>query len=165
MKRLFPANSTAYTWWASRTIREQRLLLVMAAGLTLTLLWLAVIRPLSDALADARARHTRAITAEAEARGIADAIAAAGRNRPARLDVPVRIFVPETAAAAGFTVQRAEPFEPDGVSMVIGSARPAAFFAWLAGLQSRGLVVEALTATPNPDRTLSVQFTVRSGSR
>ena len=165
MKRLFPTNSTAYAWWTGRTTREQRLLLVMAGAVATTLLWLAVIRPLSDALADARARHTRAITAEAEARGIADAIAAAGRNRPARLDVPVRIFVPETATAAGFTVQRAEPFEPDGVSMVIGSARPAAFFTWLAGLQSRGLVVEALTATPNPDRTLSVQFTVRSGSR
>ena len=116
-------------------------------------------------IAEARARHARAITAEAEARGRADAIAALARARPPRLDIPVRVFVPETAAAAGFTVRSADAFEPDGVSIVIGSARPAAFFTWLSGLQSRGLVVEALSATPNPDRTLSVRFTARSGVR
>ena len=141
------------------------MLLVMFAALAATAIWFGVVRPLADALAEARARHTAAITAEARARGQADAIAALVRARPPRLDIPVRVFVPETAAAAGFTVQRADAFEPDGVDVVIGSARPAAFFTWLSGLQARGLVVEALTATPNPDRTLSVQFTVRQGTR
>lgn len=152
-------------WWRLRTTREQRLLLVMGALIAVTLIWFAIVRPLADALTDARARHSRAITAEAEARGQADAIAALARDRPPRLDIPVRVYVPQVAAAAGFTVQRADPFEPDGVSIVIASARPAAFFTWLAGLQARGLVIEALSATPAPDRTLSVQFTVRQGTR
>lgn len=158
-------RTRALGWWAGRTTREQRLLLAMAAILGATLIWYGIIRPLDDALADARARHTRAITAEAEARGTADAIAAFRRARPAGLTIPVRVFVPETASAAGFTVTRADPFEPDGVSIVMASVRPPAFFTWLSGLQSRGLVVEALSASPNPDRTLSVQFTVRAGSR
>ena len=153
------------SWWRGRTTREQRLLLALAALLAATLIWYGIIRPLDDALADARARHARAITAEAEARGVAEAIAEFRRTRPARLDLPVRVFVPGAATAAGFTVARADPFEPDGVSIVIASVRPAAFFTWLSGLQSRGLVVEALSASPNPDRTLSVQFAVRSGSR
>ena len=158
-------RTRAYSWWSLRTTREQRMLLVMFAALAAALIWFGVVRPLGDALAEARARHARAITAEAEARGRADAIAALARARPPRLDIPVRVFVPETAAASGFTVQSADAFEPDGVSIVIGSARPAAFFTWLSGLQSRGLVVEALSATPNPDRTLSVRFTARSGVR
>lgn len=158
-------KTRAYSWWRLRTTREQRMLLALAAVLGATLIWYGIIRPLDDALADARARHSRAITAEAEARGTADAIADFRRTRPARLDLPVRVFVPQSASAAGFTVARSDPFEPDGVSIVIASVRPAAFFTWLSSLQARGLIVEALSASPNPDRTLSVQFTVRSGSR
>lgn len=158
-------RAVVVSWWRGRTTREQRMLLVLAALLGATLVWYGIIRPLDDALVDARARHTRSITAEAEARGVADAIAEYRRTRPARLDIPVRVFVPQTASAAGFTVTRADPFEPDGVSIVMASVRPAAFFTWLSGLQSRGLVIEALSASPNPDRTLSVQFTVRSGTR
>lgn len=165
MKTKLSRRTVAIGWWAQRTTREQRMLLAMFAVLAGTLLWFGIIQPLGDALAAARARHSAAITAEAEARAQADAIAALGRNRPVRLDLPVRIFVPRAATAAGFTVARADAFEPDGVSIVIASARPAAFFTWLSGLQARGLVVEALSATPNPDRTLAVQFTVRSGAR
>lgn len=154
---------SALSWWAGRTTREQRLLLAMFALAAVTFVWFGVVRPLSDALAEARARHSRAITAEAEARGQAEAIAGLRRNRPPRLDLPVRVFVPDSASAAGFAVQRADAFEPDGVSIVIASVKPAAFFTWLSGLQARGLMVEALSASPNPDRTLSVQFSVRSG--
>ena len=152
-------------WWRLRSTREQRLLLVMGALLAITLIWFAIVRPLADALTDARARHTRAITAEAEARGQADAIAALARQRPARLTLPVRLFVPQAATAAGFTVERADAIEPDGVSIVIGSAKPAAFFTWLSGMQRRGLIVETLSATPSPDRTVAVQFTIRAQSR
>lgn len=158
-------RTRAIGWWALRTTREQRLLLAMFALFAIAILWFGIIRPLDDALADARARQQRAVIAEAEARAQANAIAVFRRNRPPTLDLPVRIFVPQSASAAGFTVSRADPFEPDGVSIVIGSVRPAAFFTWLASLQARGLIVEALSATPSPDRTLSVQFTVRSGLR
>lgn len=165
MKAATSRRSAAIGWWAGRTTREQRMLIAMFAVLGSTILWFGIIRPLGDALAAARARHAQAITAEAQARAQADVIAELSRNRPAGLDLPVRVFVPRAATAAGFTVARADAFEPDGVSIVIASARPAAFFTWLSGLQARGLVIEALSATPNPDRTVSVQFTVRSGSR
>lgn len=158
-------RAEAYSWWRLRTTREQRMILAMFAVLAVTLVWFGVVRPLDDALAAARARHARAITAEAEARGQADAIAALAKTRPPRLDLPVRIFVPQSATAAGFTVANANPFEPDGVAITIASAKPAAFFTWLSGLQARGLMVEALSTTANADRTLSVQFTVRSGAR
>jgi len=164
MRRFWLADTRGYGWWRLRTTREHGLLPGMCALLAVTLIWFGIVRPLGDALADARARHTRAITAEAEARGQAEAIAELRRNRPPRLDIPVRVFVPQAASAAGFTVSRSDAFEPDGVSIVIASARPGAFFTWLSGLQARGLIVEALSASPNPDRTLSVQFTVRSGS-
>lgn len=156
-------NARAYSWWRLRTTREQRLLLAMFTLFAVTVVWFGIVRPLDDALAAARERHGRAVIAEAEARGQAAAIAELGRNRPRRLALPVRLFVPQSATAAGFTVQRADAFEPDGVNVMIGAARPSAFFAWVADLQSRGLIVEALSANPNPDQTLSVQVTVRQG--
>lgn len=156
-------NDRVHGWWRLRTTREQRLLLAMFALIAVTILWFGIVRPLDDALADARQRHGRAVIAEAEARGQAEAIAALRRNRPPRLDLPVRVFVPQSASAAGFTVQRADPFEPDGVSIAIAAVKPPAFFDWVAALQGRGLIVEALSANTNPDGTLSVQVTVRQG--
>jgi len=50
-------------WWRERTLREQRLLLVMFALIALALGWLLVIRPLSDALDAAQTRHAEAVTA------------------------------------------------------------------------------------------------------
>ena len=39
-------------WWDTRSAREKRLLLVLAALLVLVLAWLLVIRPLGDARAN-----------------------------------------------------------------------------------------------------------------
>ena len=62
-------------WWRLRTPREQRMLLAMGALLAVTLAWLLVVRPIDDALADARARHARAVITHAEAltRALGDA--------------------------------------------------------------------------------------------
>jgi len=150
-------------WWGERSEREQRLLLVMAALFAVVLAWLLVIRPLGDALADARARHDRAVIALAEARGAAGTIGSLEKSVPVALPTPINIFVGQRAAEAGFTVERIEPQGSNAVTLSIAAARPQAFFAWASDMErSHGLIVDRLTARPNPDKTLAVQATFRA---
>lgn len=149
------------TWWIGRTPREQRLLLIMAALAAILIAWLLVIRPLGDALSNARERHASAIIALADARGQADAIRQAEGEAPAALGMPLDVLLSQAAAEAGFPIARLERQGSNQATMTIEAVRPQAFFGWLAELESRGLIVERLTATTNSDQTLGVQFTLR----
>jgi len=153
-------------WWGLRTTREQRLLLVMAALAALVLIWLLVIRPVGDALADARARHGRAVIALAEAQGQADAIARLEHGGPAPPQIPVNLFVGQKASEAGLTLERIEPQGADRVAITIAAVRPQAFFAWASALERQnGLIVDTLSARTNSDRTLAVEASVRARRR
>jgi hypothetical protein len=43
--------------------------------------------------------------------------------------------------------------------------RPAPFFGWIGQLETRGLIVDSLSARPNPDQTIAVQAVLRAGGR
>lgn len=151
-------------WWRMRSPREQRMVAIMVGLLALVIAWLGIIRPLDDALADARARQARAVLALADARGQAQAIRALERGgTPPPPSVPVQIFVAQRASEAGFTVARLEPEGANKVNVVIDAARPQAIFSWAADLERRdGLVVERMTARANADASLSVQIAFRA---
>ena len=149
-------------WWQGRSTREQRLLMVMFALAGLVLAWLLVIRPLSDALDAARTRHGIAVVALAEARARADAgSGAAGVTAT----LPVDSLIGRTATEAGFTGARIAAPGPARATIAIGAARPQALFAWLAGLERSGLIVERFRAQANSDRTLSAEATLRARGR
>src|SRR3546814_13273187 len=76
-------------WWRTRTLREQRLLLAMAGMTLVVFAWLLIIRPLDDALSNARERHGDAVVALAEARARAALIAGIEREEPASLGASV----------------------------------------------------------------------------
>lgn len=146
------------TWWRTRTLREQRLLLVMAALLLAVLAWLAVIRPLADARAAAEARHDHAVVALGLARAQAEAIAAAAAS-PAAVDAPLDTMIANAAAEAGLPVTRVDRAGPSQAIALLPNVRPQAFFAWLAKLESRGLRVERLSLTPAGPQSLAGQVT------
>jgi general secretion pathway protein M len=147
-------------WYRGRSTREQRLLLVMAALVTFVLLWLLVVRPLGDALADAKARHEAAVIARAEAQAQAEALGTLRTGSGAALTQPVDALVARMAGEAGFKLSRIQP-ETGGVSIGIEAAKPQAFFAWVSALERQGVIVSLLSATANADRTLSVQASFR----
>jgi len=154
------------SWWRTRTLREQRLMLTMFALLALVLLWLIIIRPLGDALSLARERHGDAAEALAEARGQAALIVQLERTAPAAATAePVDALMSRAASEAGIPITRLERDSPTSATMVLGAVRPQAFFAAVAQLESRGLIVERLSATPNSDQTLAVQVTMRTRGR
>ena len=151
-------------WWRSRTLREQRLLLAMLALAAAVLAWALVIRPLADSLAAARARHDAAVAALATVRAQSAALGAAGARPAVALDAPLDTMLSNAAAQAGFPVTRVERAGASRATMLLGSVRPQAFFAWLAALEARGLVVERLSLSPAGPQTLQAQLTIRAGA-
>jgi len=149
-------------WWRERTLREQRLLLVMFALVGLVLGWLVVIRPLSDALDAAQTRHAEAVTALAEARGRADAVRRLQGDRSASAPLPLDGFVSRTSAEAGFANARIAAQGPARATFALDAVRPQAFFAWVRLMERRGLVVDSLRARANGDRTLAVEAAFRA---
>lgn len=148
--------------WLARTPRERWLLGIMLALVALVLAWLLILRPLGDLLSAARQRHGDAIAALAEARAQAAAIGGLEKNRPAALTGPIDATVAAAASAAGFQLSALQPEGPGRVSLAIGAAKPQALFGWIAQLEAQGFIVDRLTATGNPDRTLSAQIVLRT---
>jgi general secretion pathway protein M len=148
--------------WLARTPRERWLLGVMLALVALVLVWLLILRPLSDMLSTARQRHGEAVAVLAEARSQAAAIEALERNRPAPFAGPIDSAVAAAASAAGFQLSGLQPEGEGRVSLAIGAARPQALFGWIAALEAQGYIVQSLTATTNPDRTLSARIVLRA---
>jgi general secretion pathway protein M len=158
-------NGTLKSWWRTRTLREQRLLLAMTAILAVVLIWLLIVRPLGDALSRARERHGAAAHAVAEARAQAALIRQLEQRAPPVLGVPLDALISQSATEAGFPVSRVERDGASIATFVSASVRPQAFFTWVEQMEStRGLVVERLSATTNSDQTLSVQVTFRARS-
>ena len=158
-------NGTLAAWWRLRSEREQRLLLVMFGLIALVLVWLLVVRPLSDALDSAKRRHGDAVTALAEAR----ARAATGARPPAAsappAPLPIDAYIGRTASEAGFTGARITAQGPARAAVAIDAARPQAFFAWVRLIEQNGVVVETLRARANSDRTLAVEAALRARGR
>ena len=151
--------------WLARTPRERWLLGVMFALAALVLVWFLVIRPLGDMLSAARERHGQAVAALAEARSMAEEIAMLERGGPAAIDGPVDQALAAAASEAGFQLSALQPQGPGRVSFALGAARPQALFGWISGLEGQGYVVEQLSASSNPDRTLSAQIALRARGR
>ena len=147
--------------WLARTPRERWLLGVMLALLAVVVIWFLVLRPLGDMLSAARERHGTAVAALAEARSQAAAIAALERGETGRPAQPVETAVAAAASDAGFQLSTLQAEGPGRVSLAIGAARPQALFGWVGALEAQGYVVERLSASSNPDRTLSAQILLR----
>lgn len=147
-------------WWRARSLREQRMLLIMFAFLAATILWFGIYRPLQDALSRARERHQEAVIRLGEVRAGADALR---RLRPASLGAPLATAVTQAASDAGFANATVAPQSERRVAVAVPSARPASFLAWIAALEARGIVVERVSARANSDRTLAVDAILTGG--
>ena len=145
------------SWWHERSLREQRLIQVMLMLAVIVLGWLLVVRPLSDSLAAAKARHDAAVVALGEAR----ARATPGASLGAPAAGPVDALVARTANEAGFTNARLTSQGVERASVAVDAARPQVLFGWVARLEQSGLVVERLATRLNGDRTVAAELTLR----
>ena len=145
------------SWWSERSRREQRLIQAASVLALIVLGWLLVVRPLTDSLAAAKARHAAAVVALGEARARMIPGAAPGAPAAGAVDA----LVASTAREAGFTNARITSQGAQRASVAVDAARPQVLFGWVARLEQMGLSVERLAARTNSDRTLAVELTLR----
>lgn len=150
------------TWFEGRSLRERRLILVMLALAVVTIVWGGILRPLGDALASARTRHEDAVVRLGETQARVEAVRLIGRGSPSAIVPSLADEVRARAAEAGFTLSSVEPDGSDRVRVAVQAARPGAFTGWLARLERRGLIVDQVAFTANPDRTVGANLTLRS---
>lgn len=159
-------NRTLKAWWATRTLREQRLLLLAGGLFAVVFVWLLIVRPIGDTLSRVKARHGAAALALAEARAQAALIDQLQSRAAPAAGLPLDALISRSATAAGFPVARVEPEGAGVATLFSNSVRPQAFFTWVGQMEKgQGLAVERLSAVPNTDQTLTVQVTFRSRSR
>jgi general secretion pathway protein M len=149
-------------WFQTRSLREKRLILVMLAILALTVIWLGLLRPLSDALSSERQRHADAVVQLGETQARVEALRQIGRLRAAPLTGTLADTVRARAADAGFAVATLDEDGPGRVRVGIAGARPAALVPWLARLEAGGILVDTATLTDKGDRTVGVNLTLKA---
>jgi general secretion pathway protein M len=150
-------------WWSGRTLREQRMLMVMAALLLTVVFWLGVVRPV---MAWRGAAADRALTAAATLAEVRASVAALGPARPVNR-APAEGLEPlirRTAEAAGLEVAIA--MSPSGqLGFQLSRVRSGPLFAWLAALETdHRLTVCSLGVIENADATLNVEGALASGA-
>jgi general secretion pathway protein M len=155
----------ALLWWSGRSDRERVMLGIMGGLVGLMLFWLVIIRPIDNALADARQRLDVAAESSGRVAAVADGVRQARRLAPASLSASLTTAVGQAAEGAGFTLARLDAQGPDRAIFTISTARSPALFGWLAVLQRQGVIVEKMTLRTNSDATLAVEGTLRVRAR
>ncbi|MDP3658257.1 MAG: type II secretion system protein GspM [Brevundimonas sp.] len=143
-------------WWSARTLRERRMLMVMAALLLATIVWLGLIRPVRVWKAEAAERAEAAAVALAEVRA---AVVLITPSRPAA-EPPAEGLEPlvrRTADGAGLELVTA--MSGSGrLGFQLSRVRSGPLFAWLSALETdHRLAVCSLGVVKNADATLNVE--------
>ena len=145
-------------WFAGRSPRERRLILVMLGLAAVTLVWAAIILPVRNGLSSSRARYTDAVVRLGEAQAELVQVKAIQRRMGAVASGALPDVVRASAEGAGLTLSTLEPEGGDRVRAAVASARAGALTGWIAGLESGGVLVSSLTVATNGDGTVNAQM-------
>lgn len=157
--------SALRTWFAGRTVRERRLILVMLGLAAVTLVWGAIILPVRDGLSSSRARYTDAVVRLGEAQAAVVRMKAIQRRGATPLAGALADVVRASADGAGLVLASVDAEASDRVRAGVASARAGALTAWIAQLEASGVLVDALTVAANGDGSVNAQMTlVRAGA-
>jgi general secretion pathway protein M len=149
------------TWWNERSQRERILIGIMTTLFAVVVGWIAVLRPLDNGLAKARADNALAIVRLERVRSDAQSFKA---GKPFAADT-AQALVNRMASEAGFTPTRMDPGTDGRVVIGLASAKPVALTKWLQALDAQGVFVEQISLRPNSDATLAVDATLRARAK
>jgi general secretion pathway protein M len=149
-------------WWSGRTLRERRLLMVMAGLLLAAIVWIGGVRPVLTWRVAAAERAESAALTLAEVRVAA---ASFGPARRAAISPPEGLepLIRRTAEAAGLDVVTVMSASGQ-LGFQLSSVGSGALFVWLASLETdHSLSICSLGVTENADATLNVEGGLASG--
>lgn len=144
-------------WWLNHKAGERWLMAVLGIAILIVLLWLGIWRPVNDGIAAGWARQGAALERYGAVRSKVEALKRLPA-KPGGAAVPVEQLVTQSAAEAGFTLDRVGSPGAGRMSVSIGAARSAPLLAWLARLEESGVTVQTISITPgSADGTVAVQ--------
>ena len=149
-------------WFAGLSQRER--VLVGIAGLLLmgVVGYYGIARPMAGAMNAAEKRYDDAIERRARIEGKVDALQQPVVDQTSKFSGAFDIFISQSAGETGIAVGSIDPQQDNRVNMVVESAKPTAFFGWLARIEQQGIAVESLSVNPAGNGTVSATLTLRS---
>jgi len=145
-------------WWEHHSEGEQRFMVALGVIVFVVFLWLGVWRPIGGALASGWERQGAALDRYASVRAKVAELGRhpAQRNRGNR--VPLDQQIGQSAAEAGFTLERASLQGEGRMSVNIASARVGPLLRWVSTLESAGIGVQTISIVPGAaEGTVAVQ--------
>lgn len=143
-------------WYGARSRREQRLLQLMAAIVIPLLLWLLLVRPLSNAYDHALQRHLQAVDRNGRVKALAsngDAVVPAA--------VPdLALFLSDRARQRGIIAEGRAASAPGSAVISIASSSAPTALEWLRGLEADGYRVSDVRVAPTGGGAVAVTATV-----
>lgn len=134
------------SWWDNHSVAERALMALLGVALAIVLLWLVVWRPVTDGLDAGWARQGAALDRYGSVRAKVEALKRLPAS-PQRGGSPVEQLVSQSAAEAGFTLDRVGS-SGTGMSVSIASARTGPLLSWLSQIEGAGVAVQSISIVP-----------------
>lgn len=149
--------------WSGLTLRERRMLLVMAVLLLATVVWLGLVRPVLTWRTAAGDRAAAAAVTLAEVRAATASLAPATAAAPTPAE-GLEPLIRRTSAAAGLEVVT-DMSSSGRLGFKLSRVSSGPLFAWLSGLETdHHLTLCSLGVVKNADATLNVEGGLSFGS-
>lgn len=154
-------------YWAERSPREQRLLMV-AGALAAVLLLVLIARPVMIWTEQLQSSHRAAVEREGRVAAKAALLAGPAAAGTGSADSgsgasagTLDQYLAQSASELGLSLSRNDGRGTDGASIAMTQAKAQVVMAWLADLERQGMILGNLTLTPQPDGTLGMTADVR----
>jgi general secretion pathway protein M len=146
-------------WYGARSRREQWLLQLMAAIAIPLLVWLLLVRPLSNAYDNALERHLQAVDRNGRVKALAARASIGETNVPAAAsDLP--LFLTGSARQRGMTAEARAGSASGSALITITSGSAPTALEWLRGLEADGYRVNDVRIAPTGGGGVAVTATV-----
>lgn len=146
-------------WYGARSVREQRLLQLMAAIAMPLLVWLLLAVPLGNAYDKALERHLKAVDRNGRVKALAERASAGETSAPAAVP-DLTLFLSDSARQRGISAEgRAGPAPGSAVISIASSHAPTAL-EWLRGLEADGYRFSDVRIAPTGGGAVAVTATV-----
>lgn len=144
-------------WYAVRSVREQRLLMAMAAIALPLLAWLLIVQPLGRAYDEALEEQLEAVDRHGRVLALVEAASRTGPARPVSAATgDLQLHLTESASQAGIALQSATPVDSDTIDVAIEASTAPSIGRWLRDLEARGIAVQELRMTPQANGMASL---------
>lgn len=145
-------TSALKTWFATRSPRERRLLILMGIIALPILFWLLLLRPLDAAHDEALDRYRLAL----DRNGRIAAMTGIDQSdiAPPVIDGSIATFLTDHAAQRGVTLSSATDTSGATAEIAIETISAGEFARWVDALEQDGLHLETLRLSPSSDGVL-----------